>query len=513
MEKYKEAISSCKLALRHEKISTMERLECWGMIAKCNIANEKYDAALWAYSQCEQLDEFIDSHYCCDLSDLLQRVNIQDYDEQVFFVLSKMLLRPDLDGQALADVYFKLLAKKLKIAGSDEPGWLELLRKETFSLELLNKYLIRVECLESIIRKILSFLASNKNCICDASDFVFFLDIVSKQIELSGKTYSFPKHMRLSVLPRPKPTDKTEYSDGIAFLGSSISNSSADEKLRRFYEEYPYPLWSTIPSFKKSSLNEYFRALGAQRTGGGNNKVLIAGCGTGRHAIQFALTHPDSKVTGIDISFNSLRYAHEKSVKFGVRNLEFLHGNISAMPSTKKKFCLIEAVGVLHHMESPDAGLSALLDCLEEKGVMKLGLYSSAARMVRERLYNCMSLEGIEYSLENLEKVRNLIISRASLFPEVVSSPDFYSRQGCADLLFNFQEVGYNFKELDSLLHRWNLEFCGFESGDVKISRLFRKFDTPTSVESLFERLSLLEQKTPSLFGEMYRFWVRRRVG
>ena len=45
-------------------------------------------------------------------------------------------------------------------------------------------------------------------------------------------------------------------------------------------------------------------------------------------------------------------------------------------------FDVIECSGVLHHMEQPADGLSALVQQLKPGGYIKLGLYSEIARKV-----------------------------------------------------------------------------------------------------------------------------------
>jgi SAM-dependent methyltransferase len=74
------------------------------------------------------------------------------------------------------------------------------------------------------------------------------------------------------------------------------------------YEENPYPRWTINP------LNAFAadQALGrtiptAERQA--ELDILIAGCGTGLHAVQVAQAYPNARLLAVDISMTSLAYA------------------------------------------------------------------------------------------------------------------------------------------------------------------------------------------------------------
>ena len=52
--------------------------------------------------------------------------------------------------------------------------------------------------------------------------------------------------------------------------------------------------------------------------------ILIAGCGTGQHAITTATKFKNSFVTAIDLSVRSLCYAKRKSDELGIKNINFI---------------------------------------------------------------------------------------------------------------------------------------------------------------------------------------------
>src|SRR5206468_9745575 len=107
--------------------------------------------------------------------------------------------------------------------------------------------------------------------------------------------------------------------------------------------------------------------------------ILIAGCGTGRHAIETARLHADAKVLAVDLSLASLSYAKRKARELGVANIEFGRADILQLESLGQTFDVIEAMGVLHHLGEPLQGWRVLLNVLRPGGFMWAGLYSALA--------------------------------------------------------------------------------------------------------------------------------------
>ena len=105
-------------------------------------------------------------------------------------------------------------------------------------------------------------------------------------------------------------------------------------------------------------------------------QILVAGCGTGQHALVTASRFKNSHITAIDLSLNSLAYAKRKTDEFGITNIDYLQADILDLGMLGKQFDVIESAGVLHHMAEPLAGWKVLTDCLKPGGLMKIGLYS-----------------------------------------------------------------------------------------------------------------------------------------
>src|ERR1051325_8984636 len=85
-------------------------------------------------------------------------------------------------------------------------------------------------------------------------------------------------------------------------------------------------------------------------------KILIAGCGTGKHPFWIAQCFPDARILAIDLSRANLAYARRKTREEGLPNIEYGQADILKLAGIGRIFDRIDAVGVLHHLADPEAG-------------------------------------------------------------------------------------------------------------------------------------------------------------
>ena len=156
--------------------------------------------------------------------------------------------------------------------------------------------------------------------------------------------------------------------------------------------------------------------------------VLIAGCGTGQHALVTAGRFQDSKVTAIDLSLASLAYAKRKTKQYNVKNIEFFQADILTLEGLKVQYDIIESVGVLHHMEDPILGLKILTQRLKQRGLIRLGLYSEMARQNVVAARRLVHQKGIRAKKNEMLGFRQEIIREEDpLLATLVRSRDFYA--------------------------------------------------------------------------------------
>jgi len=294
-----------------------------------------------------------------------------------------------------------------------------------------------------------------------------------------------------------EPAEEARLRATIRSIGQSPSEVSA--KVRAQYEENPYPRWVRLP----------VQPIAAE----GPRRILIAGCGTGQHAIATARHFPDAQVLAIDLSLSSLAYAKRKSLELGVTNIEYAQADLLALHSLPERFEQIEASGVLHHLEDPFEGWRVLAALLAPGGRMRIALYSERGRRHVVRARELIAQEGFPPTPAGIRACRAAIRARAQdeLFARFLKSEDFYSMSGCRDLLFHVQEHRFTLPQIGRMIQGLGLEFAGFEFADAGISaaRYRERFPADASMRNL-ENWDRLEGEFPDTFARMYQFSVRR---
>lgn len=276
------------------------------------------------------------------------------------------------------------------------------------------------------------------------------------------------------------------------------------------YEDNPYPRWVTAgaadpPEELTATLRQTFPfADVAQAGSSGGVDILVAGCGTGRNAIETAQRFKNARTLAIDLSLSSLAHAARKA-REGNLEIDFAQADILELGSLDRRFDLIESIGVLHHLADPFAGWRVLLSLLRPNGVMKLGFYSAVARRSLPDLGGdaAMTADAVRTARQTLAE-RDDEQSR-----EALRAPDFYSISSCRDLLFHVQERRLLLNEIADFLRDNGLKFLGFAIDDAVIAAYRRRFPDDMAAIDLAQ-WQQFENENPDTFSGMYQFWVQK---
>ena len=295
-----------------------------------------------------------------------------------------------------------------------------------------------------------------------------------------------------------EPQEELRLAAEIASLSDERNTVSA--AVRAQYEENPYPRWVRMQSVFSKEPFPYASA----DTRSANPRILVAGCGTGQNAIATAQRFAGATVLAVDLSRASLGYAKRKTLELGLKNIEYLHGDILSLAQLDERFDLIECSGVLHHLEDPFEGWRILAGLRKPGGFMRVGLYSEAGRRPVLRARELIAANGFQPDADGIRACRAAIRNGPSL-AQIARNEDFYSMSGCRDLLFHVQEHRFTLPQIEAMLGRLGLRFLGFEfpdSGET-LSRYRSKFG-----EDKLTNWHRFEQEFPDTFARMYQFWV-----
>jgi len=295
---------------------------------------------------------------------------------------------------------------------------------------------------------------------------------------------------------------------------SKNNNDQVTNKVRRQYEENPYPVWTKMQLHsKKLDVKSY---LNNQLNWFDNNvdeikkpNILIAGCGTGRHAIQTANIVKESSVKAIDISSTSLAYAQIMTERFGIQNIKFK--NQSILELKNNSYDIIESHGVIHHMEDSEKALEVLANNLKKGGLLSLAIYNKMGRKEINFIRSFIKKNEIEPSDKNIVWIREHIKNSTpeKIRKRLILSKDFYSVSGCRDLFFNVQETQFNIRQIKQLIGKNNLRFMGFTGLSKTHITNFKKLYSDTNLFDL-DCWDDFQKNNKDFFGSMYQFWTQK---
>ncbi|MFY0665858.1 MAG: methyltransferase domain-containing protein [Natronospirillum sp.] len=296
---------------------------------------------------------------------------------------------------------------------------------------------------------------------------------------------------------------------------------SVSHAVRAQYEDNPYPRWTHLPLYTST---HYVRAVASEIPALDLSRhktktpirILIAGSGTGRHAIHVARHFHDVDVTAIDLSRRSLAYGRAMAERYEVDNIRFYHADILALTADhfpeQGLFDVIECSGVLHHMGNPMAGWEALCGLLRPNGLMKVGLYSRRARNTITSLRKVIQEQGFGTTPDDIRRFRHALLQQqgdSQDLKTIITSVDFYSMSGIRDLLFHAQEHLFTPNDLASLIRQLPLEFLGFVL-PPSVRRSYQHFFPEDCLMNDLKNWERLEIDNPRLFGGMYQMYLRK---
>ncbi len=189
--------------------------------------------------------------------------------------------------------------------------------------------------------------------------------------------------------------------------------------------------------------------------------ILVAGCGTNQAAV-LAYTNPQAQVTGMDVSASSLQHHHHLKRRYGLDNLHVHQLPIERAGELGLDFDLIVSTGVLHHMASPQKGLSALATCLRPDGVMGLMLYARNGRVGVEMLADAFLEMGLGQDAGSVRVVRQVIDDLPPDHPVrsyLGIAPDLGPDAGVIDTFLHGRQRSYTVDECLALVESAGLVF------------------------------------------------------
>ena len=248
-----------------------------------------------------------------------------------------------------------------------------------------------------------------------------------------------------------------------------------------FYDRFPFPgdpLQDGPPpgyNWRWCHLSVLAAVHGVVPAGSERPRILDAGCGTGVSTDYLCHLNPGSDVLGIDISEGALTVARERLQRSGAA------AQVSALRQEQRSlldlddegpFDYINSVGVLHHLDQPEAGLRSLAGRLAPDGLLHLFLYADAGRWEIHRTQQALTLLDVGTGSEGLRLGRELFEilpegNRLARHHRERWAVDCSADANFADMYLHPQETSYNLERLFRFIGTAGLHFAGFSNPEV----------------------------------------------
>lgn len=303
-------------------------------------------------------------------------------------------------------------------------------------------------------------------------------------------------------------------------MNAEMPADAATPVVSAFYDRFPYPgdplqdgpppgynwRWcvDSVRAFVHGALPQ------SSAPGGGRSwRILDAGCGTGVSTDYLCHLNPGSQLLAVDISAGALAVARERCRRSQaaeqVSGLRIEQRSLLALEG-EGPFDHINSVGVLHHLDRPEAGLTALAGRLAEGGVLHLFLYADGGRWEIQRTQRALGLLGAGHSTDGLQLGRQLLANlpetnRLRRHHEQRWALDTAADANFADMYLHPQECSYSIDSLMAFIAGSGLTFAGFSNPEVWDPARLITGELLERAQALpvLERLRLVEALDPDI--------------
>ncbi len=287
--------------------------------------------------------------------------------------------------------------------------------------------------------------------------------------------------------------------------------------VRQQYEENPYPRWVRLsapppPMVLDELIRHQFPSVPFRPLNKTDRlDILIAGCGTGRIALEVAQSFAGAHVLAVDLSLASLAAAKRKTPAALTDKIEFAQADIMSIGSIGRDFDFIGVGGVLHHMADPLGGWRELIKLMRPDALMQVGLYSAHARREINEARKLIAERGYPSTADGIRRARQDLFTAPKHY-NFMTLRDFFSTSEVRDLIFHVHERQFTIPEVKDFIDVNDLAFIGFEFSNQGVHQHHRAvFARHGWSLTDLARWDAYERDNPDIFANMYVFWVQKK--
>ena len=235
-------------------------------------------------------------------------------------------------------------------------------------------------------------------------------------------------------------------------------------EVMKFYNQYCYPHPGNYFFDPKRERKHASSTIGYNHI---DKRILVVGCGS-CEAVMAANTNPRSHVVGIDISETQIAVSKSIKRKFRIKNLSHHVSDICDL-KVNMEFDIIDATGVLHHIEELNIALNNIKNLLSNDGKFVGMIYSkNRPKIIRER---CNFFRESNFKPEDVfEWMKNKetsIVAKAWFFKYIQNNIEV------ADTWLNPYFKEYEENEWRDILYSSGFDEVNIKYNDLKTNLVF----------------------------------------
>jgi len=316
--------------------------------------------------------------------------------------------------------------------------------------------------------------------------------------ELLERTVAHPllEHGLRSQFARPGP------------FGSPTSAAVA-----RQYDGNPYPRWLRLGAPTRT-IGQLLAAESGTSPGDEPARILVAGCGSGRHPLLIAANNPRAEVIALDLSAVALAHGARRAAELAIENVTFVQGDLMDSEVLAQRFDHVDCIGVLHHIPQRRTAWRRLRDSLSPGGTMRIGVYGAAARLHVKYARSVLEAGGPWDTPRDIRRARRQVLTDPVLsgaLPALAQSPDFFTTSTFRDLLLHVYEHHYSLDELRDMTEALDLELVVATIPRAVRRRVERRAAAQWPVRT-YQQWQAIEWAYAGT-AEMFSCWLRCRGG
>ncbi|MCC6277930.1 MAG: class I SAM-dependent methyltransferase [Oligoflexia bacterium] len=283
-------------------------------------------------------------------------------------------------------------------------------------------------------------------------------------------------------------------------------------KVREQYEKYPYPEPALLAYPSRSLSCHAAYEVGAALTTGklashAGKRIALIGCGT-QEPLIMAKLHPKAHVTAIDVSKKSLRQAKLSTQLWFCDNIEFVHNDLESFAiENEGRFDYVHCYGVVHHLPSPQRGISAVAQLLSRDGFARLMVYAESSRRRINGIKRVAKMLGLSAAdPESPFLIQRMIESLPENHPLRITFSMHTERHSTAGLVDAFLHACENPLTLSQLVESVGENSCFIHDWDLSLRSIEMINDAPG--DNLYEKIKWLELSTQ--WPGHWVFWMSK---